>query len=102
MEYKSKLRTFMKDFKRSDIFFRQTVKDKSVWNTKEFLIKLEKETRFIGAMRLASLAEKASLLFVYDKLDDLELYVGKYHVELKKLMLEIEKYLKGENEESSS
>jgi hypothetical protein len=102
MDYKSKLRTFMKDFKRSDIFFRQTVKDKSVWNTKEFLIKLEKETRFIGAMRLASLAEKASLLFVYDKLDDLELYVGKYHVELKKLMLEIEKYLKGENEESSS
>jgi len=96
MNYKKKLETFLNDFKRSDIFFRQTVKDKSVWNTKEFLINLEKETRFIGAMRLASLAEKASLLFVYDKLDDLELYVGKYHVELKKLMLEIEKYLKEE------
>jgi len=94
MDYKKKLKVFLKDFKKSDIFFRQTVKDKSVWNTKEFLIDLEKESRFIGAMRLASLAEKASLLFVYNKLDDLELYVGKYHVELKKLLLEIEKYLK--------
>ncbi len=53
-------------------------------------------------MRLASLAEKASLLFVYDKLEDLELYVGKYHVELRKLLLEIESYLKKEEDQSSS
>jgi len=96
MNYKSKLEIFLKKFQKSDIFFRETVKDKLVWNTKEFLIDLEKETRFIGAMQLASLAEKASLLFVYDKLDDLELYVGKYHMELKKLTLEIERYLKEE------
>ncbi len=102
MDYKSKLKTFLKEFKKSDIFFRQTVKDKAVWSTKEFLIDLEKESRFIGAMRLASLAEKASLLFVYDKLEDLELYVGKYHVELRKLLLEIESYLKKEEDQSSS
>jgi hypothetical protein len=102
MNYKNKLETFLKDYKKSDIFFRQTVKDKSIWNTKEFLITLEKETRFIGAMRLAALAEKASMLFVYDKVDDLELYVGKYHVELKKLIFEIEKYLKEQKDQLSS
>ncbi len=91
--YRSALRKFLQEFKKSDIFFRQIVNDKTTWRTKEFLIDLEKETRFIGAMRLASLAEKASLLFVYDKLDDLKLYVGKYHVELKNLLNEIEKYL---------
>jgi len=93
MDYKQKLRDFLKDFKRSDLFFRDMVKDKSIWKTKEFLIDVEKEARFIGAMRLISVTEQASMLFVYDKTDELPLYANKYHVELKRLVDEIEKYL---------
>jgi len=101
MNYRMKLRKFLDDFKKSDIFFRQIVNEKSVWKTKEFLIDLEKESKFIGALRLASLAEKASLLFVYDKLDDLPLYVGKYHLELKRVVGEIEKFMNNPEKQSS-
>jgi len=93
MDYRMKLQKFLDDFKKSDIFFRQIVHEKSVWKTKEFLIDLEKESKFIGALRLASLAEKASLLFVYDNLNDLPLYVRKYHLELKRVIGEIEKFM---------
>jgi ribosomal protein L7Ae-like RNA K-turn-binding protein len=93
MDYRMKLQKFLDDFKKSDIFFRQIVNEKSIWKTKEFLIDLEKESRFIGALRLAALAEKASLLFVYDKLNDLPLYVRKYHLELKRVVDEIEKFI---------
>jgi ribosomal protein L7Ae-like RNA K-turn-binding protein len=93
MDYRMKLQKFLDDFKKSDIFFRQIVNEKSIWKTKEFLIDLEKESRFIGALRLAALAEKASLLFVYDKLNDLPLYVRKYHLELKRVVDEIEKFM---------
>jgi len=94
MDYAEKLESFLKDFKRSNTFFRQTVRNNAVWHIKEFLINLEKEARFIGAMRLASLAEKASLLFVYDNLDGIEMYVSNYDVELRKVLIEIQKYLK--------
>jgi hypothetical protein len=93
MDYRMKPQKFLDDFKKSDIFFRQIVNEKSIWKTKEFLIDLEKESRFIGALRLAALAEKASLLFVYDKLNDLPLYVRKYHLELKRVVDEIEKFI---------
>ncbi|AKF24520.1 hypothetical protein YH65_03290 [Sulfurovum lithotrophicum] len=95
MDYKQKLRNFLDDFKRSDIFFRDNVKDKLIWKTKEFLIDVEKEARFIGALRLTAVIEQASMLFVYDKLEDLPLYVNKYHLELVRLVKEINKYLKG-------
>jgi len=94
MDYRQKLRTFLNDFKRSDIFFRDSVNDKLIWKAKEFLIDVEKEARFIGAQRLTEVIEQASLLFVYDKTDDLPLYVNKYHAELGKLVKEIDKYLK--------
>ncbi len=93
MDYQKELAKFLKDFRKSDIFFRQTVKDRSIWNTKEFLIDIEKKAKFIGALKLSALVEKASHLFVYDKADDLSLYVGRYHLELEKLIQEIEKYL---------
>jgi len=95
MDYKKKLKKFLEEFQRSDLFFREIVNEKSIWKTKEFLIAIEKEAKFIGAQRLASVVEKASLLFVYDKLDDLPLYVNKYHVALKQLVEEINNYLKG-------
>lgn len=93
MDYRQKLRAFLNDFKRSDIFFRESINIKSIWKAKEFLIDVEKEARFIGALNLTAVIEQASLLFVYDKVDDLPLYVNKYHVELGKLVEEINKYL---------
>ena len=94
VKYSRKLKEFLKDFEHSDIFFRDLVNEKSIWKTKEFLIDIERETRFIGALRLTTVVEQASQLFVYDKMDDLSLYVNKYHLELGKLVNEINKYLK--------
>ncbi|MCF6207560.1 MAG: hypothetical protein L3J47_11845 [Sulfurovum sp.] len=52
-----------------------------------------KKSKTIGAERMAKLAEKISLLFVYNNLDMLPVYIGKYHLELQKLMTEIRSYL---------
>jgi hypothetical protein len=38
-------------------------------------------------------SEIVSLIFVYDKLDMLPIYPGKYHVELRNLLEAIRKYL---------
>jgi len=94
MKYRIKLKEFLNSFEHSDIFFRDLVNEKSIWKTKEFLIDIEREARFIGALRLVSVVEQASQLFVYDKMDDLPLYVNKYHIELEKLVNEINKYIK--------
>ena len=93
MDYRQKLQAFWDDFKLSDRFFRDIVHDGSVWKAKEFLTDVEKKARFIGAARLIAVVEKASMLFVYDKTDELPLYVNKYHVELQKLSTEIDRYL---------
>ena len=93
VEYKDALKEFVEKFERSDIYFREIAKSKAVWQIKEFAIDLEKRARNIGAERVAKLAEKISLLFVYDNLDMLPVYTGKYHLELKKLIGEIGKYL---------
>ena len=93
MDYGGKLRAFLEAYEHSDIQFRQLVKDKSVWAIKEFLTKIEKEARLIGALRLASLLNKANLLFVYENQDELPLYVSRYHLALKRLKQEIEKFL---------
>jgi len=93
MDYKKALKDFMEKFDKSDIYFRDIARSKSVWQIKEFAIDLEQHAKVIGAERIAKLAEKVSLLFVYNNLDMLPVYIGKYHLELKKLMAEIKRYL---------
>ena len=39
-------------------------------------------------------ADIVSLIFVYNKLDMLPIYPGKFHIELQKLIVEIKKELK--------
>jgi hypothetical protein len=92
------LKMFLEKFDRSDLYFRDIAANKSVWQIKEFAIDLEKHANSIGAEHIASLAEKISLLFVYDNLDMLPVYTRKYHYELKKLFHEIERYLKKHRE----
>ncbi len=94
LDYKSELRKFVETFKRSDYYFKEIVQNKAQWQIKEFAIDLEKQAAAIGAMRMAKLAEKIGLLFVYNKVDMLPVYINKYHAELQKLMLEIAKYLR--------
>jgi hypothetical protein len=93
MDYNKALKDFMEKFDKSDIYFRDIAKSKSVWQIKEFAIDLEQNAKVIGAERIAKLAEKVSLLFVYNNLDMLPVYIGKYHLELKKLMTAIKQYL---------
>ena len=93
IEYANALKDFIETFDRSDIYFRDIAKSKAAWQIKEFAIDLEKKASLIGAERIAKLAEKISLMFVYDNLDMLPVYIGKYHLELKKLFTEIQKYL---------
>jgi len=93
IEYANALKDFIETFDRSDIYFRDIAKSKAAWQIKEFAIDLEKKASLIGAERIAKLAEKISLMFVYDNLDMLPVYTGKYHLELKKLFTEIQKYL---------
>jgi hypothetical protein len=94
LDYKRELKKFLDTFEKSDLYLRDIAKNKAVWQIKEFAIDLEKHAKMIGAERIAMLAEKISLLFVYNNLDMLPVYTGKFHLELKKLLKEVEAYLK--------
>ena len=93
LEYKKELAKFLESFDRSDVYFRQIVNEKQTWQIKEFCIDLEKQSKIIGAQNMSDFADSVSLLFVYDKLDTLPIYTGKYHIELKNLITEIKTYL---------
>ena len=94
LNYSDELKGFWEKFNKSDIYLRDIAKSRAVWQIKEFAIDLEKRSSVIGAERVANLAEKISLMFVYDNLEMLDVYSRKYHVELEKLMREIKNYLK--------
>jgi len=93
-DYIKELEDFVETFNRSDYYFREIANSRATWQIKEFAIDLEKKSKQIGAERLANLAEKISLLFVYNNLDMLPVFTGKYHLELKKALMEISSYLK--------
>lgn len=93
LSYEKELQKFLESFDRSDVYFRQAVNEKSTWKIKEFCIELEKQAKSIGAQSMSRFADRVSLLFVYDKLDTLPVYTGKYHMELRRLVTEIKKYL---------
>jgi len=93
LTYSKELKKFLDRFDRSDVYFRQVVNEKLTWEIKEFCIDLEKQARIIGAQSMLKFADRISLLFVFDKLDTLPIYTGKYHIELKKLITAIEIYL---------
>ncbi len=94
VDYVKELESYVEAFGKSDYYFREIVKNKASWQIKEFAIDLEKRSKQIGAERMAKIAERIGLLFVYDNLDMLPVYTGKFHLELKKLLKEIETYLK--------
>jgi len=93
-DYSKALKEFVEIFDHSDTYFRDIAQGKAVWQIKEFAIDLEKKAAQIGAERMTKLAENINLLFVYENLDMLPVYTGKYHLELKKLLAEIHAYLK--------
>ena len=94
LKYANELKNFLDSFERSDIYFRQIVNEKAINKIKEFSVDLEKHAKLIGAESILKLAETVSLIFVYNKLDMLPIYPGKYHIELQKLITEIKKELK--------
>jgi hypothetical protein len=91
--YSDELEKFLEIFDRSDLYFRQIVNEKAENKIKEFCIDLEKQAKVIGAESMLKFADIVSLIFVYDKLDMLPIYPGRYHIELDKLVIEIKKYL---------
>jgi len=91
--YRSELKHFVDTFERSDIYFREIVSEKSVNKIKEFCQDLEKQSRVIGAESMLNFSDIVSLIFVYNKLDMLPIYPGRYHLELKKLLTEIKKHI---------
>jgi len=93
LKYSNELKNFLDTFDRSDIYFRQIVNEKSTNKIKEFCIDLEKHAKLIGAESILKFADILSLIFVYNKLDMLPIYPGKYHIELQKLLEEIKKDL---------
>lgn len=93
LEYTTELKNFVETFDRSDRYFREIVKEKATQKIKEFCIDLEKHSRLIGAQSMFKFADIISLIFVYDKLDLLPIYPGKYHLELEQLLKEIKNYL---------
>jgi len=94
LKYANELKNFLESFDKSDLYFRQIVNEQATNKIKEFCIDLEKHAKLIGAEQILKLAETVSLLFVYNKLDLLPIYPGKYHIELQKLIKEIKKELK--------
>jgi len=91
--YSDELEKFLEIFEKSDLYFRQIVNEKSENKIKDFCIDLEKQAKVIGAESMLKFADIVSLIFVYDKLDMLPIYPGRYHLELEKLVDKIEKYL---------
>lgn len=93
LNYAHELKIFLDTFDRSDLYFREIVNQKSIHKIKEFCIDLERHAKLIGAESMFKLAETLGLIFVYDKLDMLPIYPGKYHIELQKLIEAIKKEL---------
>lgn len=93
LNYVHELQKFLDAFERTDIYFRQIVNDKSVNKIKEFSVDIVKHSKCIGAESIMKLFETINLIFVYNKLDILPIYPGKYHIELQKLIEEIKKEL---------
>ena len=93
LKYSNELKKFLDAFERSDHHFRQLVNEKAMDKIKAFCINLEKQAKLIGAQSMLKFAEIVSLLFVYDKLDMLPIYPGKYHIELQNLIEEIKREL---------
>lgn len=93
LDYTTELKNFVETFDRSDRYFRQIVNEKATQKIKEFCIDLEKHSKLIGAQSMFKFADIVSLIFVYDKLDLLPIYPGKYHLELEQLLKEIKNYL---------
>lgn len=93
LKYSNELKKFLDAFERSDHYFRQLVNEKAMDKIKEFCIDLEKQAKLIGAQSMLKFAEIVSLIFVYNKLDMLPIYPGKYHIELQNLIEEIKKEL---------
>ena len=94
LKYSNELKNFLDSFDKSDLYFRQIVNEQASNKIKAFCIDLEKHAKLIGAESILKLAETVSLIFVYNKLDMLPIYPGKYHIELQKLIKEIKKELK--------
>ena len=92
--YKKELTNFLNIFEHSDLYFRKIVNEKSTYKIKEFCIDLEQKSKMIGAESMTNFADIVSLIFVYDKLDLLPIYPGRYHIELQNLVSEIEQFLK--------
>lgn len=93
LQYSNELKNFLDTFDRSDLYFREIVNEKAINKIKAFCIDLEKHAKLIGAESLLKFADILSLIFVYNKLDMLPIYPGKYHIELQKLIEEIKKDL---------
>ena len=91
--YAKELQNFLESFDKSDLYFRQIVNEKQTNKIKDFCIDLEKESKMIGAESMQKFSDIISLIFVYNKLDMLPVYPGRYHMELTKLVGEIKKYL---------
>jgi hypothetical protein len=94
LKYSNELKSFIDTFAKSDLYFRQIVNEQATNKIKEFCVDLEKNAKLIGAESILKLAETVNLIFVYNKLDLLPIYPGKYHIELQKLIKEIKKELK--------
>jgi hypothetical protein len=99
--YIEALRKFLDKFNRSDYYFREIAMGKSAVQTKEFAIDLEKSAHLIGAERMEQLAKLIEMMFVYGKLDEMKVFVNRYHLELKKLIVEISRVLKVEKDGES-
>ncbi len=93
LSYTEELKDFVETFEGSDLYFRRIVNEKATQKIKEFCIDLKKQSKFIGAQSMFHFADVVSLIFVYNKLDLLPIYPGKYHKELEQLLKEIKTYL---------
>lgn len=93
LTYTKELKKFLEIFDRSDIYFREIVNEKATQKIKEFCLDLEKQSKLIGAESMLRFTDIISLIFVYDKLDMLPIYPGRYHIELQHLLEAIRKHL---------
>ncbi len=93
LTYDKELKYFLADFNNSDKHFRELTQSKSIDELKDFALTLETQSRLIGAESMVRFTELLNLILVYNKVDMLPIYPGRYRIELKKLTDEIKSYL---------